>query len=77
MPLCHSQLAIYRSEAKKMNPAPRNYFKVMFLVIVTFAPLLSGCARVYYGSFRYDAACVDHDPRYPGRSPVCVVERTR
>lgn len=60
-----------------MNPAPRKYFEVMFLVIVTFAPLLSGCARVYYGSFRYDAACVDQDPRYPGRSPVCVVERTR
>ena len=39
-----------------MNPPPRKYFTAMFLVIVTFAPLFSGCARVYYGSFRYDAS---------------------
>ncbi len=60
-----------------MNPLPRKYSTALFLVLVTFASLLSGCARVYYGSFRYDAACVDHDPRFPGKSPVCVVERTR
>jgi hypothetical protein len=59
-----------------MNHHLEKYFKVIFLVIVTFAQL-SGCARVYYGSFRYDAACVDHDPRFPGKSPVCVVQKTQ
>jgi hypothetical protein len=60
-----------------MHPHPGKYFKVLFLVIVTFIPLISSCARVYYGSFRYDAACVDYDPRYPGASPVCVVKKTQ
>ncbi|TDQ16180.1 hypothetical protein DEV91_13311 [Phyllobacterium brassicacearum] len=60
-----------------MKHHSRNYFTTFFLVIVTFASILSGCARVYYGSFRYDAACVDSDPRYPGESPVCVIKKTR
>lgn len=60
-----------------MNHHGRNYFRAIFLVIVTFAPLISGCARVYYGTFRYDAACVEGDSRYPGVGPVCVVKRTR
>lgn len=60
-----------------MNPLYRNYSTALFLVLVTFASVLSGCARVYYGSFRYDATCVDHDPRYPGDGPVCVVKKTR
>ena len=60
-----------------MNPHRSNNFGATFLVIVTLALLTSGCARVYYGTFRYDAACVDNDPHYPGASPVCVVQRTR
>ncbi len=60
-----------------MHRHSRKYFTATFLVIVTFAPILSGCARVYYGTFRYEAACVDRDPHYPGKSPVCVVEKTQ
>ena len=59
-----------------MKPHRSNFYGAIFLVIVTLALLTSGCARVYYGTFRYDAACVDKDPRYPGASPVCVVQRT-
>lgn len=60
-----------------MNHHSGKYFITIFLVIVTFVSMLSGCARVYYGSFRYDATCVDYDPRYPDQGPVCVVKRTR
>ncbi|MGH7002928.1 MAG: hypothetical protein ACREIP_03175, partial [Alphaproteobacteria bacterium] len=60
----------------KMKPSGRFFFKGLFLLLVTIAPALSGCARLYYGSFRYEAECTDRDPHDPGRSPVCVVERT-
>lgn len=54
-----------------------NYFTGLILLTVTMAPMLGGCARIYYGSVRYEAECVEQDPNYPGKSPVCLVERTK
>ncbi|MBB3233558.1 hypothetical protein [Phyllobacterium endophyticum] len=60
-----------------MKPHLKKYTPALLLVVLAFAGTLSACARVYYGSFRYDATCVDHDPRYPEDGPVCVVRKTR
>ena len=61
----------------ELKPWRVKYFVCLFLSVVTIAPMLGGCARVYYGSFRYDAECIDQDPRHPGKMPVCIVERTK
>ncbi|MEP7453813.1 hypothetical protein [Phyllobacterium sp. SB3] len=49
----------------------RIYFTGLILGFVT---LVSGCAQVYYGSFRYEADCFD---RPSHNDTVCTVEKTK
>ncbi|EJN06267.1 hypothetical protein PMI41_00330 [Phyllobacterium sp. YR531] len=50
------------------------YFTGLIVSFVTFASMLSGCAQVYYGTFRYEANCMD---RPVNDDVVCKVKRTR
>jgi hypothetical protein len=61
----------------KGNPSTLKYFTLILLTLAISGTLLGGCARVYYGTFRYEAHCADADPRQPERGSVCVVERTK
>lgn len=76
-PLCHLQLGLYKDSMMEMKPLRPIYFTMLLFVLVTIGPMLGGCARVYYGTFRYDAECVDRDPHYPDKGPDCVLERTK
>jgi hypothetical protein len=58
---------------KKEAPS-RIYFTGLMLSFVTLILMLSGCAQIYYGTFRYQAECVDHTPQ---EGTVCTVEKTK
>lgn len=50
------------------------YFTGLVLGFVTLACLLSGCAQVYYGTFRYEAQCSER-PQHG--ETLCTVKKIK
>lgn len=50
------------------------YFVRLVLGFVTLVLMLSGCAQVYYGTFRYEAECVD---RASHDDTICTVKKMK
>lgn len=50
------------------------YFTSLVLGFVTLVCLPSGCAQVYYGTFRYEAQCLERPQR---GETLCTVEKIK